>query len=307
MNPYDYSTDDAHFNLHLKNQTSNWLRYTVDFPPAFQTHHEKGKVVHGDYFQPRGSGEAPLVILLHGVGDASLVPCRGLARSLAGKGIACFIPRLAVHSSRLAGAGWRRMPHMSDEEWFEIYRTAVVEVRQVVDWASTRAELDRRRVGVLGVSFGGLISAISMAVDERITAASFIVSGGNSGKIVQKAKARVLNREYRTTEAEYRAGQQQYERYLAEVAEKGFEDVIPPRRSYLNDPMTFAGYLRQRPLLMINARWDEFIPREATLDFWEACDRPAISWLPGTHTAIWLWYPFIRRRIDSFFESVFGL
>ncbi|GAG20223.1 unnamed protein product, partial [marine sediment metagenome] len=186
------------------------------------------------------------------------------------------------------------MPRLSDEEWFEIYRTAVVEVRQVVDWASTRAELDVQRVGVLGVSFGGLVSAISMAVDERITTAALIVSGGNSGKIVQKAKARVLNREYRTSEAEYRAGQQQYTRYLAEVAEKGFEDVVPPRQSYLNDPMTFAGYLRQRPLLMINARWDEFIPREATLDFWEACGRPAITWLPGTHTAIWLWYPLIR-------------
>jgi pimeloyl-ACP methyl ester carboxylesterase len=307
MNPYDYSGENVHFNLHLKHQTSRWLRYTVDFPPAFQTRDKDSQTVRADYFQPRSSGKAPLVILLQGVGDVSLVPCRALARSLAGKGIACFVPRLGVHSSRLSGARWRGMPHLSDEEWFEIYRTAVVEVRQAVDWASTRTELDVRRVGVLGVSFGGLVSAISMAVDERITAAVLIVSGGNSGKIVQKAKARVLNREYRTTEAEYRAGQQQYTRYLAEVAEKGFEDVVPPRQSYLNDPMTFAQYLRQRPLLMINARWDEFIPRESTLDFWEACDRPAITWLPGTHTAIWLWYPLIRRRIGGFFEAAFGL
>jgi len=307
MNPYDYSGDDVHFNLHLKHQASRWLRYTVDFPAAFQTGDKESQTVHADYFQPRNSGKAPLVILLQGVGDASLVPCRALARSLAGKGIACFVPRLGVHSSRLSGAGRRRMPLLTDEEWFEIYRTAVVEVRQVVDWSGTRTELDVRKVGVLGVSFGGLISAISMAVDERITAAALIVSGANSGKIVQKAKARVLNRGYRTTEVEYRAGQQQYTRYLNEVAEKGFEDVIPPRQSYLNDPLTFAGYLRQRPLLMVNARWDEFIPREATLDFWEACGKPAITWLPGTHTAIWLWYPLIRRRIGSFFESVFGL
>jgi hypothetical protein len=89
MNPYDYSGENVHFNLHLKHQTSKWLRYTVDFPPAFQTHHEKVKMARGDYFQPRSPGKAPLVILLHGVGDASLVPCRGLARSLAKKGIAC--------------------------------------------------------------------------------------------------------------------------------------------------------------------------------------------------------------------------
>jgi hypothetical protein len=31
--------------------------------------------------------------------------------------------------------------------------------------------------------------------------------------------------------------------------------------------MTFAHLLQQRPLLMINARWNEFIPKEATLDF----------------------------------------
>jgi dienelactone hydrolase len=307
MNPYDYSNDNGHFNLHLMHQTARWLRYTVDFPPAFRTRHGKGEVVRGDYFQPRGSGKAPLVILLHGSGDVSLVPCRWLARSLAQKGIACFVPRIILHSSRLSGAGLRHTPHLSDEEWFEIYRTAVVEVRQIVDWSGTRAELDARMVGVLGVSFGGFVSAISMAVDERISAATLIVSGGNSGKIVQRSKARVLTKGYRTTEAEYRAGQEQYARYLAEVAEKGFEDVVPPRQSYLNDPMTFVGYLRQRPLLMINACWDEFIPREATLEFWEACDRPAITWLPGTHSAIWLWYPLIRRRIGSFFESAFGL
>jgi len=45
------------------------------------------------------------------------------------------------------------------------------------------------------------------------------------------------------------------------------ENVTPVRKSFLTDPMTFAHLLQQRPLLMINALWDEFIPKEATLDF----------------------------------------
>ena len=69
------------------------------------------------------------------------------------------------------------------------------------------------------------------------------------------------------TEAEYRHIQESYEQYLAEVAEKGFENVTPPRKSSLTDPMAFAYRLRQHPVLMINARWDTAIPKEATLDF----------------------------------------
>ena len=307
MNPYEYTANNAHFNIQLRCKTSAWVWNTVEFPAAFQFAHSKSNSVCGDYFHPPGSGKAPLVILLHGVGDVSMIPCRWLARSLAGRGIASFVPRLVVHSSRLRAGGWRGVPHMSDEEWFESYRTAVVEVRQLVDWAGRRDELDEKRVGVLGVSFGSLISAIAMAVDERITAAALIVSGGNSGKIVQKARAGVVRKGYQVTDVEYRAGQQDYLQYLAEVAEKGFEDVVPSRISYLNDPMTYTRYLRERPLMMINARWDEFIPPEATLDFWEACNKPSITWLPTTHSGIWLWYPSIKKSVGNFFESAFSL
>ena len=306
MDPYEYSPGDSRFNLSLKQQTSRWSRYTVDFPSALQTHREGRSTAQGEYFRPRGVDRAPLLILLHGVGDASLVPLRWFARSLAGKGIACFVPHQTVHSSRMAGAGWRRMPNLSDDEWFESYRASVIEVRHTLDWAGHREEIEEGRVAVLGVSFGGFISSIAMAVDERITAAVLIVSGGNSAKIVQKARAGVVRKGYQVSRAEYEAAQQEYAGYLAAVAERGLNDVSPLRRSYLTDPMTFASYLKERPMLMINARWDEFIPREATVDFWEACGRPDITWLPGNHTGIWLWYPLIRRRISRFLGSVFG-
>ena len=307
MNPFEYSPNTTRFNIHLHRKTSAWVWETVEFPAAFQFPHEKSDTVHGDYFHPPDSRKAPLVILLHGVGDASMIPCRWLARSLARRGIASFVPQLVVHSSRLRGAGWRGVPRMSDEEWYQSYRTAVVEVRQLVDWAGRRDELDEKRVGVLGVSFGSLISAITMAVDERIKAATLIVSGGNSGKIVQKARAGVVRKGYEVTEEEYQAGQRDYLRYLAEVAEKGYENVVPSRVSYLNDPITYARYLRERSLLMINARWDEFIPSEATLDFWEACNRPSIMWLPTNHSGIWIMYPYIKKNVVNFFESSLNL
>jgi cephalosporin-C deacetylase-like acetyl esterase len=199
------------------------------------------------------------------------------------------------------------MSHISADEWFDIYRTSVIEVCQIADWASSRPELHEGRLAVFGISFGGFVSGIAMGVDERIGAGIFFVSGGNSGMIAQKARSRILLRNYRSSEAEYHENQETYARYLAEVTEKGFEDVVPPTNNFLIDPMTYAHRLRQRPVLMINARWDVFIPREATEAFWQKCGQPEIVWLSGGHSSIWLWYPVIKRKMNTFLRFAFGM
>jgi len=305
MNPYSYSKDAFSPNMHLKQTTKKWQHYVVDLPAADPTGCGENNTVWGQYFQPRGVDSAPLAILLHGVGDHSVVPCKVLARALVKKGIACFILYLVVHSSRMTEIVRKRFPALTPEEWFESYQTSVVEVRQVIDWAGNREEIDREKVAVIGISFGGFISAIAMGVDERIKAGVLIVTGGNGEKITRKNRLSTFKKGYGRTEAEYQQIQSAYMQYLAEVAEKGFENVMPSRASFLTDPMTFANLLRERPVLMINARWDEAIPREATLDFWRESGKPAIVWLPATHAAIWLWYPTIRRRITNFLGSAF--
>jgi dienelactone hydrolase len=307
MNPYDYTSGIYQFNLRLKKENTNWRHHTVDFPVAFLTRYEENHTARGEYFQPTGTDAAPLVIMLHGVGDQSVIPCRLLARNLAKQGIASFILYLVVHSSRKSERLRKGMGNLSDDEWFEIYRTSVIEVRQVADWASKRPEIDEGRLAVFGISFGGFISAIAMGVDDRIGAGIFFVSGGNSGKIAQKARSGIIRRGYRSSQADYIETQQNYARYLAEVNEKGFEDVVPLRNSFLMDTMTFAHLLQPRPVMMINAKWDVFIPREATEDFWRQCGQPEIVWLTAGHSSIWFWYPLIKRRMNTFLRSAFGM
>lgn len=307
MNPYSYKSIDGDINFRLKGTHKTWLHYKIDFPSAFTTHYLKSNTISGDYFRPRNEPRAPLVILLHGMGDHSTIPCKILARSLVKKGVACFILYLVIHSSRMPANVKRRFPILTPEEWFESYQISVTDVRQVIDWAGNREEIDGEKIAVLGISFGGFISAIAMGVDERIQAGVLIVTGGNSEKINRKSRLGSRIKEYRRTDAEYHYIQNSYLRYLDEVAKEGLEQVTPEKESFLNDPMTFAYRLRERPVLMINARWDESIPREATLDFWEASGKPAIMWLPTTHASIWLWYPLIRKRITNFLSTALEL
>lgn len=304
MNPYDYTDNEPRLELSLCQETPDWRRYSATFPSAYSTRHEKNNTVRGEYYRPQNEGKTPLVILLHGMGDELLIPGKFLARALARAGMACFIVYSVFHSQRMPETVKERLPHLTPEEWFEGYRISVINARQVIDRAKQSGELDGEKVGVMGISFGGLVSAIAMGVDERIRAGVFIISGGNSGKISQKSRKGALK--YRKPEAEYRREQEQFARYLAEVSEKGFESVTPPSRGFLVDPMTFTPRLRERPLLMINAAWDEYIPRESTRDFWKACGEPPITWFPATHATIWLWYPFIRRRVTRFLKSALG-
>lgn len=306
MNPYSYTRGEPHFNLHLKKTAAKWLHYAVGFPSAYPTRFPENSTVLGEYFQPRGVDNAPLAVLLHGMGDLSTIPCKLLARSLVKRGIACFILYLVFHSRRMPEVIKKRFPTLTAEEWFEGYQISVIDVRQVIDWAGGRPEIDKERIAVIGISFGGFISAVAMGVDERIRAGIFIIMGGNGEKIAQKSKLSTISKGYRRTDAEYHQIQNSYTQYLAEVAKNGFDKVIPVRKSFLTDPMTFAYRLRQRPVLMLNALWDEAIPREATLDFWEACGKPVITWFPTTHGSIWLLYPFLSRKIAGFLGSTFA-
>ena len=268
MNPYQYPRSELSFNLRAKETKSDWSRYSAEFSTAYPTPPEESRIARGEYFRPLRVNNVPLVILIHGLGDLSVVPCKFLARTLVNRGIACFVLYLVFHASRMPESVRRRMPTLTSEEWFEGYRISVIEVRQVVDWVRSRPEINHEQIAVTGISLGGFISAIAMGLDERLRAGVFIAMGGNSEVITWESRADTFRKGSICAEAECRQVHTYYPQYLAEVAERGFENVAPFKQCFLTDTMTFAHRLRSRPILMINALWDKYIPRQATLEFW---------------------------------------
>lgn len=303
MELYDYIYNNS-FNLKLVKPSRKWQRFSVDFDTAIPTTHPTLGAGHGDYFQPNGLKNTPLVILLHGIGNHSVIPCKLLARSLASQGIASFILYLPVYTSRMTSEMAQRFPNLTNEEWAEDYRISIINARQVIDWAEQQTSIDSRCIGLVGISFGGFISAITMGIDKRVKSSVLIVMGGNSAKISQRSRRWGSRKGYGLPEKEYRQFLAIYAKYLNEVALHGLTNVTPPVNSFLTDPLTYSGLLRDRPLYMINAMWDEAIPRSSTIDFWKACGKQDITWLPAAHASIWLWYPLISRRINSFFHRM---
>jgi len=307
MNPYNYENSIQGLKFQLVKDTSKFKHYSIKLRSAIDTGYQENSTVMGEFYLPKAEHKVPLAILVHGMGDPSIIPCKLLTQSLLKRGVACFMPYLTIHSKRMPAVMIANLPYLTPAQWFECYRTSVVDIRQVLDWAFTRTELDREQVAVVGISFGGFVSAIAMGIDKRIKEGIFITTGGNSNKISWLSKDNKYRRRYKRTIDQHQKIQHEYAVYLMKIAEKGFDNVTSDNQSFLTDPLTFARDLKGRPIQMINALFDKYIPKEAAIDLWQACGQPPIKWIPSGHTSIWLWYPIIRNRIIAFLETCYSI
>ncbi len=309
MQPYDYVKDKQHFSLRLQESKPHWLCHDVTFHSARPNRYQENNTARGEYYVPTIGNHFPLAILVHGLGELgerSALPCRILARDLAKMGIASLVLKLVFPAQEAAeGIKGHSIPFI--ENWLELYQVLVINACQVIDWAENRNEIDAQRVAAIGISTGGMACAIAMAVDKRITAGVFIVTGGNMENISWRSKNNVAQMNHKCTRSQCHEVYSHYPKYLADVAERGIENVIPAKECFWFDPITFAPYLHGRHLLMINAERDDFVPRDSTLEFWEACGRPRIVWLPANHNTIFRRYHSIRRETAAFLGSAFEM
>jgi dienelactone hydrolase len=300
INPFAYQSDPSKFELNELEQNKHWKHYTVEFPIAFTGSFQESNTAYGEYFKKNTSEKLPLVILIHGWGDHSAIPMRLLARKLAKTGVHTFMLYLPFHSRRLPVEMKKRSPNLTQEEWYSGYRIAVTDVRQVIDWAEKQEEIDAKKIAVVGLSLGAFVSSIAMGIDNRIKGGVLIVCGGNSSKIQRYSRFAKFRKQYQFGQKDYEEYQESYSQYLKDVPANGWEKVDPARQNFLIDPLTYVHLFEDRPVLMLNARWDEFVPRETTMEFYQACRNCELSWFPTTHPTIWFFYPSIASRVQRF-------
>jgi len=302
-NPFDYKTAAINATVPLGN-ASTYSKIAVSFPSSENDGEPCMGNVTGICYFPTGTAKSPLVILAHGIGDSSIIPCHALARTLARSGIASFVIYLPIHSRRLPKDMKERFYNLTLDEWFELYRVSVVNIRQVLDWAQSRHEIDSDKIGIAGISFGGYVAGIALGIDDRLKAGALLLSCGNQEKLGWTRSTRRIPR-YNVSEAVYKEGQKRYMAYVEEVSAHGFENVVVPRPSYSFDPFTFCSTIKTKPVFLANAIWDEYFPRVAAKEFWQACGRPNQLWLPSGHATAWLFYPLIRSNVVKLFRQAF--
>ncbi len=262
-------------------------RYTVSklrFPSPIETPDPTNNVVHAEYFAPVGFGpKRPAVIVLHILG-ADFPLSRYMAARLADRGVAALFVKLPYYGERRPPGreGTSKKFLSTDiERSMTSMRQAVFDVRRALSWLADRPDVDPARLGVTGISLGGIVSSLVAAIDPTVRQGAFLLAGGDLSSILWSMPEA----------APYRARWVESGRTRADL--KILTDPF--------DPLTYAGRLKGKKLLFIAGNVDEVVPPASTLLLWEAAGRPPIRWYDcGHYSAVGYLLPGIRQTVEFF-------
>jgi dienelactone hydrolase len=262
-------------------------RYTVSklrFPSPIETPDAVNNVVHAEYFAPVGPGpKRPGVIVLHILG-ADFPLSRYMAARLADRGVAALFVKLPYYGERRpAGDGKESKRFLSADidRSMTAMRQGVCDVRRAAAWLAARPDVDRDRLGATGISLGGIVSSLVVAVDPSIREGAFLLAGGDLSTILwEMPEAAAYRKQW------LEAGR----------TRQDLRALTDPF-----DPLTYAERLKGKRLMMIAGKVDEVVPPASTLLLWEAAGRPPIHWCDcGHYSAVGYLLPGIRKTVDFF-------
>jgi cephalosporin-C deacetylase-like acetyl esterase len=260
--------------------------YTVSklrFPSPIETPDVENNTVHAEYFAPIGSDlKRPAVVVLHILGS-DFPLSRYMAARLADRGIAALFVKLPYYGERRPpdrpGVSSKRFLSGDVERSVSAMRQGVCDVRRAVSWLQSRPDIDGTRIAVAGISLGGIVSSVAVAVDPVIQRGVFLLAGGDLSMILwgmpEGAPFRKLWLESGRSQSDLKA-------------------LTDPF-----DPLTYAKRLVGKRVLMIAGKVDEVVPPASTVALWEAAGRPTIHWYDcGHYSSIGFLLPGIRRAVD---------
>ena len=275
------------FETEVRLETAGYTVKSVRFPSPIVTPEVENNTVHAEYYAPKGmtKGKRPGVVVLHILG-ADFALSRFIAARLADHGVAALFIKLPYYGERKPGGlGDRRFLSTDIDRSVLAMRQGICDVRRAAAWLASRPEIDPEKIGVTGISLGGIVSAVSAGVDPAINRAALLLAGGDLAQILW-----VMPESARYKELWVKSG-------------RTFEDLKALTDPF--DPLTHAKGLIGKRVIMMDGNVDEVIPPSSARKLWEAAGKPPISWFDcGHYSAVGYLLPAIHKTVDFFAADV---
>lgn len=205
----------------------------------------------------------PVVIILHGTGgkkENSLA----LAKTLAGKGFLAIAPDARYHGERCAkGTGTddyyaaiaQAFKDGKSHPW--LYDT-VYDVMRLIDYLQTRADVDPKRIGVIGFSKGGMETYLLSAADERVAVAVPCIGVQSHHYALEHEiwQGRIGTVQGAANQAAKEAGVDTID---TAFVKRFYDHVVPGIYSDFDGPVMLP-LIAPRPLMVINGDSDDKTP-----------------------------------------------
>ncbi len=262
------------------------------FPSPVESALPQNNTVPAWLFLPDEPGltgnKRPAVIclpILNGDEDLSRAVCSVLVQ----RGVPALMFTLPYYKER-GGAAGPRVLEKNLPLFLSGLEQTMADIRRATDLLASRPEVDAQRLGVTGISLGGILAGTAGGMDPRLQRVGMLLAGGDLPVIIGHAReTRALNALRQRLSSTDRA------RVDAQLQAL--------------DPLTLAPALRERAaagrVLMINAAQDEVIPPECTKKLAAALgltDR--VVWFEGLgHYTAMAELPRALRLLGDFFAQ----
>jgi dienelactone hydrolase len=249
----------------METEIEDFQVWNVTFPSPVESPVKANNTVHCEYYQTKQSGQRPAVIVLHILGgDFPL--SRVFSNALARQGVSALFVKMPYYGPRRDPDSPRRMVSTDPRATVAGMTQAVLDIRRATAWLAARPENDPSKLGVFGISLGGITGCLAAANEPRLSNICLLLAGGDVARVPWESL------ELRGIE----------EKLLAKgCSREEFCEII---RAV--DPVTYAAAARGRRILMLNADADEVIPRACTESLWRELGEPEIRWYRGGHYSV---------------------
>lgn len=259
--------------------------FKVTYPSPVATESAINNTVHGEYFLPEGEGPFPAVVVLHILGGEFHLS-QVMANSLAHKKIAALFIKMPYYGERRDPGNRRRMISRIPEQTVEGMTQAVLDIRRAAAWLRARPEVDSERLGITGISLGGIMSALSAPAEPTFQKVAIYLGGGNMAEILWELDHPEA-RQFRGLWKEQGGSRESFVQLMKPV-----------------DPASYGHLLRNRDVLMVAARQDEVVPPAATRALHQAIgQRAELVWLDAGHVGAAKFLLTEIVRLQNFFQD----
>jgi dienelactone hydrolase len=221
----------------------------------------------------RKPGEKRPVILISPILGGNMVVDR-FARYYAGRGY-------------IAALVYRKRVFWDDEDEYpqqleKYMRFSVIRLRQAIDWLETQPEVDSKRIGAFGVSYGAILHTVLAAVEPRIRYHVLAMPAGNLAELIEVCPEKSLRKLERHALEKYGCSK-----------ETLYADL---KKSLKTDPIYLAPYIDRSKVQIYVALFDRVVGAKRSWALWRALGKPKVRVMPFGHYGGVLIFPYLQTQ-----------
>jgi len=299
MLPFEYENKKIKVKRERK-ERYNIISFDTPYTPDVK---ESGNIIIYEYLAKKPVSN---LIFLHGIGNGHIPYLMWFAEKFKDYGINTYFLILPYHLNR-APSNWKGgepFYSASPEKCVVRFHQAVIDVRRTIDYIQMISNLP---ISIMGFSFGGMISTLSLAVDKRIKKGILAFTGGNWRWINWYSPyTESVRIEYRTQGNEMGCNSEEYcvklrgkpEKVISKF--KNIADIFKhPVGCYHYDPMTFAKFVDQE-VLMFTGLFDKVINKKSSDSLYRMLHNAKRIYIPSGHKSSYFFRKFIAFKTKKF-------